>query len=58
MDLDILTRASLNNETSIPMLGLGVYQTPRGPVAEDAVTVALDAGYRQIDTASMYGHDC
>ncbi len=57
MDLDILTRAPLNNEISIPMLGLGVYQTPRGQVAEDAVTIALDAGYRHIDTASMYGNE-
>lgn len=39
------------------MLGLGVYQTPRGQVAEDAVTIALDAGYRHIDTASMYGNE-
>ena len=57
MDLDILTRAPLNNETSIPMLGLGVYQTPRGQVAEDAVAFALDAGYRHFDTASMYGNE-
>ena len=39
------------------MLGLGVYQTPRGHVAEDAVTIALDTGYRHIDTASMYGNE-
>ncbi len=39
------------------MLGLGVYQTPRGQVTEDAITIALDAGYRHIDTASMYGNE-
>ncbi len=57
MDLDIHTGIPLNNETSIPILGLGVFQTPRGQVAEDAVTIALDAGYRHIDTASMYGNE-
>ena len=57
MDLDISTRAPLNNKTSIPIFGLGVYQTPHGQVAEEAVAIALDAGYRHIDTASMYGNE-
>ena len=57
MDLDILTGVPLNNEISIPMLGLGVYQTPRGQIVEDAVAIALNTGYRHIDTASMYGNE-
>ena len=47
----------LNNGRPIPMLGLGVYQTPAGPVAERAVGHALKIGYRHIDTASMYGNE-
>jgi diketogulonate reductase-like aldo/keto reductase len=57
VDLNIKARASLNNGTTIPLLGLGVYQTPRGEVAEEAVATALETGYRHIDTASMYGNE-
>ncbi|MEQ9363056.1 MAG: aldo/keto reductase [Leptospirales bacterium] len=39
------------------MLGLGVYETPPGPETEAAVLWALDAGYRHIDTASVYGNE-
>jgi methylglyoxal/glyoxal reductase len=47
----------LANGISIPQLGLGVYQTGRGRASEDAVTWALEAGYRHIDTAAMYGNE-
>jgi diketogulonate reductase-like aldo/keto reductase len=49
--------AILANGISIPQLGLGVYQTGRGRASEDAVTWALEAGYRHIDTAAMYGNE-
>lgn len=48
---------TLNNGVEIPVLGLGVYQTPPGPTTEAAVLWALDAGYRHIDTASVYGNE-
>ena len=48
---------ALANGISIPQLGLGVYQTGRGRASEDAVTWALEAGYRHIDTAAMYGNE-
>ncbi|MEU2508444.1 aldo/keto reductase [Streptomyces sp. NPDC007863] len=47
---------TLNNGVEIPQLGFGVFQ-----VADDAttaaVTAALDAGYRSIDTAAVYGNE-
>ncbi|WP_405426896.1 aldo/keto reductase [Micromonospora sp. NBC_00617] len=47
---------SLNDGTTIPQLGFGVFQIePKDTVA--AVTTALKAGYRHIDTAEMYGNE-
>ncbi|BBX87550.1 putative oxidoreductase [Mycolicibacterium aubagnense] len=43
----------LNDGTSIPVVGLGVWQTPAEDT-ERAVTAALHAGYRHIDTAAAY----
>jgi 2,5-diketo-D-gluconate reductase A len=46
----------LNDGRPIPQLGFGVFQIP--PVdTEEAVSVALEAGYRHIDTAEMYGNE-
>lgn len=41
----------------LPRLGLGVFQTPAGAPTRSAVAWALDAGYRLIDTAAMYGNE-
>ena len=40
-----------------PRLGFGVYQIPPGEATYHAVSRALDAGYRHIDTASVYGNE-
>ncbi|MEO3867792.1 aldo/keto reductase [Nonomuraea sp. B12E4] len=40
----------------IPQLGFGVWQIPADE-AEQAVTTALRAGYRHIDTAAAYGNE-
>ena len=46
----------LNNGVEIPQLGFGVFQVkPRETV--EAVTTALQVGYRHIDTAEMYGNE-
>ena len=42
---------------AIPQVGLGVWQTPRGDVARNAVTAALKLGYRHVDTARIYGNE-
>ena len=47
----------LNTGASIPQLGLGVWQTPRGEVTREAVARALRLGYRHVDTARIYGNE-
>ena len=47
---------TLNDGNAIPQLGFGVFQIPPAETAQ-AVTHALDAGYRHIDTAEMYGNE-
>src|SRR3569833_1003697 len=44
---------TLNDGNSMPQVGLGVWQTPPEET-ERAVTTALAAGYRHIDTAAGY----
>jgi diketogulonate reductase-like aldo/keto reductase len=46
----------LNNGVEMPQLGYGVWQVPDDE-AESAVGVALEAGYRSIDTAAIYGNE-
>lgn len=48
---------TLNNGVEIPQVGLGVYQTEEGAEVERAVQAALEAGYRMIDTAAIYGNE-
>ncbi|RNE57014.1 aldo/keto reductase [Cryobacterium tepidiphilum] len=47
---------SLNDGRSIPQLGFGVYKIADA-AASDAVQVALQAGYRHIDTAALYENE-
>jgi 2,5-diketo-D-gluconate reductase A len=47
---------TLNDGTTIPQLGFGVYQIPPRDT-EKAVSEALEVGYRHIDTAQMYGNE-
>jgi 2,5-diketo-D-gluconate reductase A len=46
----------LNNGVQIPQFGFGVFQIPSEETVR-AVRTALDAGYRHIDTAQMYGNE-
>ena len=46
----------LNNGRTIPQLGFGVFLVKPEQTAE-AVSTALQAGYRHIDTAQMYGNE-
>lgn len=47
---------TLSNGVRMPQLGFGVWQVPDDEAA-DAVGTALDAGYRSIDTAAIYGNE-
>ena len=47
----------LNNEREMPMLGLGVYKATGNNEVENAICWAVEAGYRLIDTASVYKNE-
>jgi diketogulonate reductase-like aldo/keto reductase len=47
----------LADGNEMPLLGLGVWQVPNGPVCENAVRWALELGYRLLDTAQAYGNE-
>jgi 2,5-diketo-D-gluconate reductase A len=47
---------TLNNGLKIPLLGFGTYDL-RGQTCTRSVTEALSAGYRLLDTATIYGNE-
>jgi 2,5-diketo-D-gluconate reductase A len=47
---------TLNDGRTMPQLGLGVWRTPQ-EVASEVVKTALEAGYRSVDTAAIYGNE-
>jgi diketogulonate reductase-like aldo/keto reductase len=56
-EIRIDTKVKLNNGVKMPIFGLGTYLTRKGKETQDAVLHALEAGYRHIDTAKMYGNE-
>ena len=57
MSLAIGSTITLNNGIKMPRFGLGVFQSAIGSETEMAVQYALEAGYKQIDTASVYRNE-
>jgi 2,5-diketo-D-gluconate reductase A len=51
-----IPQLTLNNGVEMPALGFGVYQIP-AEQTEQAVTDALAAGYRSLDTAAAYQNE-
>ena len=56
-NLNIQSTVKLNNDVHMPILGLGVYQSPPGRVTRNAANFALRVGYRHVDTARIYGNE-
>lgn len=48
-----MKNVTLNNGVEMPILGFGVFQVTDLKVCEDAVSDALQAGYRLLDTATL-----
>lgn len=55
--LTIESKVELLNGILMPRLGLGVWRAQEGEETERAVATALAAGYRLIDTASLYQNE-
>jgi diketogulonate reductase-like aldo/keto reductase len=55
--MDLSSTLKLNNGVEMPMLGLGVFRSEEGDEAYNAVKYAIEAGYRHIDTAAVYGNE-
>ncbi|CAH0241960.1 putative oxidoreductase MSMEG_2408/MSMEI_2347 [Microbacterium sp. Bi98] len=56
MNAPIVPTLTLNNGIEMPQLGYGVFQVTDAETTA-AVAAALDAGYRSIDTAAIYGNE-
>ncbi|HWE33591.1 MAG TPA: aldo/keto reductase [Solirubrobacteraceae bacterium] len=56
MDTTSVPTLQMNDGRTIPQLGFGVFLVPPEEAA-DAVTHALQTGYRSIDTAAMYRNE-
>ncbi|MEB8335939.1 aldo/keto reductase [Streptomyces endophyticus] len=54
--MSTIPEVTLNNGVTVPQLGFGVFQIPDDE-AHAAVTSALEAGYRSIDTAALYENE-
>jgi diketogulonate reductase-like aldo/keto reductase len=57
MTLTIESRIKLNDGMTMPLFGLGVWRLESGKETRDAVSFALELGYKHIDTASMYNNE-
>lgn len=53
---DKMINRTLNNGQQVPQLGLGVYKVGQD-IAVDLVQMAIEFGYRRIDTAALYDNE-
>jgi 2,5-diketo-D-gluconate reductase A len=54
--MTMAAKMSLNNGVLMDQLGFGVYKVPPATTA-DLCTLALETGYRHLDTAALYGNE-
>lgn len=55
--MSLISTVTLNNQVEMPQLGFGVFRSAEGQETYQAVRWALEAGYRHIDTAMIYGNE-
>ncbi|MDE6299548.1 MAG: aldo/keto reductase, partial [Muribaculaceae bacterium] len=55
--MDIETIRTLRNGVRIPSIGFGTYKAPDDSTGIHAIREAINAGYRLIDTATLYGNE-
>lgn len=51
-----ITEVDLGGAVTMPMIGLGTWQL-RGKRGYETIRYALEAGYRHVDTATMYRNE-
>ena len=56
MSLTVKSTLKLLSGNSIPMIGFGTYSL-KGKTCEDAVRTAFSAGYRHVDTGSIFKNE-
>lgn len=54
---NLKSTTTLHNGVEMPWLGLGVFKVEDGQEVIDSVKAALEAGYKSIDTAAIYGNE-
>jgi len=47
----------LNNDVKIPSIGFGTWQIPDGEIATNSIRIAINNGYKHIDTAAIYNNE-
>ena len=57
MELAINSTKTLHNGVEMPRFGLGVYKMTDKEAAVEAMTTAIQAGYKAIDTAAIYDNE-
>jgi diketogulonate reductase-like aldo/keto reductase len=57
MTTALTSSTTLHNGLSMPWLGLGVWKVKDDGETERTVQAAIEAGYRHIDTAAIYGNE-
>ncbi|NEW06704.1 aldo/keto reductase [Paenibacillus sp. SYP-B3998] len=57
MNTHLQATTTLHNGVEIPRLGLGVFKVEEGSELVHAVKLAIEHGYRSIDTAVIYGNE-
>ncbi|MEK6967480.1 MAG: aldo/keto reductase [Nanoarchaeota archaeon] len=55
--MDINSTVTLNNGINMPIFGLGTWEMKDAKQTEKAILIALELGYRHIDTAHVYGNE-
>ena len=54
MTMNLQSTKLLSNGKEMPVLGLGVYKMTNREETIEAITKALQVGYRAVDTAALY----
>ncbi|MFZ2150341.1 MAG: aldo/keto reductase [Minisyncoccia bacterium] len=56
-NLNLKSRVTLNNGSTMPIIGIGTFRTEEGDPVINEVKWAIEAGYRLIDTAKLYDNE-